>query len=98
MVRKYIVTGALLALVIWLEMRRRGGKAAPIGNVLASSYVTKNGACYRVDIFADGSSSSSPADQAHCAADVGPGDLADTVIDPDLGFNRLIHLFDDFDF
>lgn len=93
MVRKYIVTGALLALVVWLE--RRGRAESPTGNVLASSYVTKNGACYRVDIFADGSSKSSPAEPGRCDADVGPGDLEDTVTDPDVGFGRLFHLFDD---
>lgn len=91
-VRKVIVTGGLFALLWWLE--RRGRAADNDGQVIASSFVQKNGACYKVTFYADGRSSSSPAPAASCAADAGPGDLSDPVDDPDLGFNRLIHLFD----
>lgn len=92
MVRKYVVTGALLGLVIWLERR---GRAETNPKASLSSYVTKNGSCYRVDLYPDGSSTSSPAPQSRCAQDADGNELEDTAPDPDLGFASLFNLFND---
>jgi hypothetical protein len=97
MVRKYVVTGALTALLIWLELRRgRAAARTTEPKATLSTYVMKDGACYKVDFHDNGTSTSRPAAPEDCSDDWAREDgFIDPAPDPDLGFNRLVHLFDD---
>lgn len=75
--RVKVAAGAAVVagIVAYLWWRRRHG--ALDGYVVASSYVRKNGTCYRVDFHADGTSTSEAVDSSYCDADqTGDGDLA----------------------
>lgn len=82
--------GGAVALLWYLEQQKH-----PDGNVLLSSNVVKDGKCVRVDVLKSGGTRNVPVPMSECNADADDKDLDNVFEDPNLGFNRLIHLFDE---